>query len=75
MKIEIVRANAIMNYLIRQIEVICENPSEKCGFHYFLHDLMEIFVYENNSLIKKRKVRLLMKKIMLKDEYVTVKDF
>ena len=36
-----------MNYLIRNIGVICQSPSQKCLCHYYLHELMQVFVYEN----------------------------
>ena len=55
MDIEIIKANALLNYLIRKIGVICQNPSQICLCHYYLHELMQVFVYENNSLTQKKK--------------------
>ena len=56
MKFDIVRANAIKNYLIRKIKITCDNPSRKCDFHLFLHELLDILLFENLSLTQKKSV-------------------
>ena len=68
MKIGIIRANTIMNYLIRSIHVICQNRSKSHIFHKFLHELMDIFVYENNSQKSQKSKRVKLKKVKKRKE-------
>ena len=55
MNIEVIKANALMNHLIEKVGVICQSPDQKCICYYYLHDLLQIFLYENNSLTLKQE--------------------
>ena len=70
MKMEVVKENALMNYLIRKIGIICHSPDQKCLCHIYLHNLMQVFVYKNNSLThKKKKLKRLNQKKKIPTDY------
>ena len=55
MKFDIVRANGSIDYLTKKIKTPCENQSRNCDFHIFLHELLNIFVYNDLSLTHKKR--------------------
>ena len=55
MDIKNVKANALMNYLIRKIGVICQNPAR---YVFVITIFIQVFIYENNSLTQKRKTKI-----------------
>ena len=76
MKFDIVRANGSINYLTKKIKTPCENQSRKCDFHIFLHELLNIFVYNDLSLThKKRCIPDLNERIGKKIDVFLVKMF
>ena len=62
MKSEIVKADALMNFLIGEIGVICKNLEQKCLCNYYFHELMQVLPYKNYSIPppsqKKRKLNV-----------------
>ena len=56
MKIYLIRGNAIMNYLTKETKITCANNQKKCDMHWFFHELLEIFLYNDFSIIEKNVV-------------------
>ena len=78
MKIDIIRGEATMNYLIKKIKIPCENPHpwRKCDMYYFLHLLLEFFYFNDISFKeKKRRIEELNEKIENDIELFSVKYF
>ena len=78
MKIDLIRGKPIMNYLVKEIKIICNNPNPwiKCDMHYFLHELLELFLYNDfSNKEKERRIKELNERIESNVELFSVKCF